>query len=71
MYQGRRRTRPTTVTRTYQIQPISTLELTDDDSDNESVIEIRPIKSYRHHQKRQVRFGMREPIITYSVTGKI
>jgi hypothetical protein len=62
------RTRRNTVTRSYPIYAISTSELSDDD---DSIIEIKPIKRLRRHRKQPLRIKPRESIIQNVVTGKI
>ncbi|CAF3018117.1 unnamed protein product [Rotaria sp. Silwood2] len=69
MNRREQRTRPNTVTRTYPIYTISTSELTDDDDDNQSIIEIKPIKRYRHHRKQPLRVERQESIVPTVVTG--
>jgi hypothetical protein len=61
-------TRRNTVTRSYPIYAISASELSDDD---ESIIEIRPIKRHRHHRKQLSRVKLQESRTQYVVTGKI
>jgi hypothetical protein len=62
------RTRRNTVTRSYPIYAISPSELSDDD---ESIIEIKPIKRHRRHRKQLSRVKPQESITQYVVTGKI
>ncbi|CAF5103242.1 unnamed protein product, partial [Rotaria sp. Silwood1] len=61
-----RRTRPNKVTRTYPIYTISSLELSNDD--DESIIEIKPIKRYRRHRKQPLRVELQESIDQSIVT---
>ncbi|CAF4938917.1 unnamed protein product [Rotaria sp. Silwood1] len=67
MNRRERRTRPNKVTRTYPIYTISSLELSNDD-DDESIIEIKPIKRYRRHRKQPLRVELQESIDQSIVT---
>ncbi|CAF4166145.1 unnamed protein product [Rotaria sordida] len=67
MNRREQRRRPNTVTRTYPIYTIPSSELSDDD-DNESIIEIKPIKRYRHHRKQPLRIEQQKSIIPSVVT---
>jgi hypothetical protein len=59
------RTRRNSVTRTYPVYAISASELSDND---DSIIEIKPIK---RHRKQPVRVKLQQPKTSIIVTGKI
>ncbi len=69
MNRQRQRTRRNTVTRSYPIYATSASELSDDD--DESIIELKPIKRNRQRRKYPSRVEPEESIIQYVVTGKI
>jgi hypothetical protein len=67
MNRQRQRTRRNTVTRTYPIYSISPSELSDDDS----IIEIQPIRRHRRHRKKRFRVKLQESSNQEVLTGKI
>ncbi len=69
MTRRRQRTKRNSITRTYPIYMISASELSD--NDDESIIEIKPIKRRRRHRKKLSRVKPHESIHRYVATGKI
>jgi hypothetical protein len=68
MNRREQRIRRNSATRTYPVYAISASELSDNDN---SIIEIKPVKRNRRHRKQPVKFKLQEPKTTFVVTGKI
>lgn len=67
-----RRTRRTSLTRTYPIYAISPRNIIDDDDDDdeESIIEIKPIRRQKRSRKNPPRIKQQVSIDPYVVYGK-
>lgn len=65
-----RRGRRNSVTRTYPIYAVSPIELIDYDDDDESIIEIKPIRRQKRSRKYPSRVKPEVSIDPYIIYGK-